>query len=169
MIDYSLEFAENCTEYSGNGTTTPRPEPVTVVVDCGETAQKVMEGGVDEDRSYVFTATYQGMTDGYVIDSINGTENTSICLWHLFYKAPDSNDSMLIQESVTAFVVPDDGGAVILRYQFEPVMPTPTPSPSLTPTPTPTPSPSDNGAAPLGRGSLVFLLLCAVISYLYTM
>ena len=152
QVDYQLEFPQkNC-----SGSSIP-PTPVTVTIPVGGVAQRVMELAVDQDRSYRFSATYFGTQLGYFIDTINGTTSNNPCFWFFYYQPPGMNP-VLANLGVSNFVIPDNGGRVIFRY--ETYRPTPGHLPTLTPTP---------GAVDMGGGAVglvgeksIFLFLLSI-------
>ena len=141
----------NCS--GDNESLAARPEPALLSVQCGETAQNVMERAVRQDPSFTFTATYIGGSVGYRIDAINGTGNFGECFWFFFYQEPGNEEATLQVQSVTDFVIPQNGSAVILRYRTEPEPPT-----------TP-PVMTTNGASRLNAVSLLLTLSVAVAYY----
>lgn len=162
-ITYQLEFPEvNCS----GGTNIPRPGPVSVALPCNQSAQRVMELGADDNPSLRFTVTYFGSADGgYLVDAINGTSETSECSWFLYYQAPGMM-AVRTSSGVSDFIVPDDGGTVILRYEAPPPPPMPTPTP--TPSPLAGPSPTPDGAVSVvGGASGLSLLLCILPASLW--
>ena len=159
QVDYSLEFPQaNCS--GGNESLGSRPPPLTLVIPCGSSVQRVMEIAVDADPSYRFTVTYTGSTVGYTIDTINGTENNDPCFWFFYYQIPGQDP--ILNESITNFIVPSNRTQVIMRYQTTPV-----PSPSPSPLPSPSPSPAvtdspDEGVSSLKQVNVYLLLLMCI-------
>lgn len=146
QVDYSLEFSEaNCS--GGNESLHSRPSPLTLVVPCGSSVQRVMEVAVNANPSYQFTVTYTGGAVGYTIDAINGTENSDPCFWFFYYQIPGGDP--ILNESITNFIVPSNRTQVIMRYQT-----IPSPSPTATDS-------TDEGVSSLMHVNIyLFLLVC---------
>ena len=126
QVNYQLEFPQQRCP----GGSSP-PPPVSVEIPVGSVAQRVMELAVDQDRSYRFSATYFGTQLGYFIDTINGTTSNNPCFWFFYYQPPGMNP-VLANLGVSNFVIPDNGGRMIFRYEVS--RPIPGHLPTLTPT-----------------------------------
>ena len=112
---------------------------MTVTVPVGSVALRVMELAVDQDRSYRFSATYFGTQLGYFIDTIDGVTSDDPCYWFFYYQPPGMSP-VFSNLGVSSFVIPDNGGTVIFRYEtFDPSAES---SNTSSPTPTPTPVPT---------------------------
>ena len=112
QVNYQLEYPQqNC-----SGGTTP-PTPVMVRVPVGSVALRVMELAVDQDRSYRFSATYFGTQLGYFIDTIDGVTSDDPCYWFFYYQPPGMSP-VFSNLGVSNFVIPDNGGTVIFRYEM---------------------------------------------------
>ena len=89
---------------------------MTVTIPVGSVAQRVMELAVDQNTSYKFSATYYGTKLGYLIDTINGISSGKPLSWSFYYKSPGKHP-VKASEGVTHFIIPEDGGTVIFRYE----------------------------------------------------
>ena len=87
-----------------------------VKIPVGSVAQRVMELAVDQNKAYRFTATYFDTKLGYEIDTINDVTSKKPYYWIFYYQSP-GKDPVKSSEGVTNFVIPEDGGTVILRYE----------------------------------------------------
>ena len=93
------------------------PTPVLVNIVNGSSALAVLEGAVDIDRGYRFTATYFGNPLGYLIEAINGTASEFPCFWFFYIQEPGGQPEFS-QVGVSNYVVPDSGYSVIFRYEI---------------------------------------------------
>ena len=89
---------------------------MVVEISVGSVAQRVMELAADKNKAYRFTATYFDKTLGYEIDTINDVTSKKPYYWAFYYQSP-GKDPVKTNEGVTNFVIPEDGGTVILRYE----------------------------------------------------
>ena len=153
QVNYQLEFPQQRCP----GGSSP-PPPVSVEIPVGSVAQRVMELAVDQDRSYRFSATYFGTQLGYFIDTINGTTSNNPCFWFFYYQPPGMNP-VLANLGVSNFVIPDNEGRVIFRYEMS------RPIPGHLPTPTPTPAVVGMGGGAVGLvgEKSIFLFLLSII------
>ena len=152
QVNYQLEY----TQQRCSGDSTP-PPPVTVEIPVGSVALRVMELAVDQDRSYRFSATYFGTQLGYFIDTINGTSSDDPCYWFFYYQPPRM-DPVFSNLGVSSFVIPDNGGRVIFRYEMS------RPFPGHSPTPTPT---SGGALGLVGEKGILLLMLSIALCALY--
>ena len=95
------------------------PPPVTVPIDKGSPALAVLQGAVDINKDYKFTATYYGTAMGYDIDTIYGVEDKAPYYW-MFYIQKPGCEPELAPVGVSNYIIPDPGYSVIFRYEIPP-------------------------------------------------
>ena len=85
-----------------------------------------MENARDINPALAFSATYFGVTFGYFIDKIGETSNDNNCTWTFLYQPP-SEDPYAPAVGVSNFVLPVNGGTVVMAFRaFKTGTPPPT-------------------------------------------
>ena len=124
---YSIEYPD---PVCANSTSVPA---ISVVASTGSSALQIMEAAARTNAGgrYIFSATYDSSSSGYVVVEIDGIQRTSACTWVAF-TASSGNDEMQLSGSVAEFIIPADNVQLILRFRKAMLPTTPVPIISTT-------------------------------------